>query len=440
MQEAPRYTLLEIQQMLSQYLDGLLEPDQVQEVEGLLSRFPQYVEELSKLKIARNALKTTLQNPGSDIVVQESVWQSIAERLKNDQEMGLRIFDPEFVSAYYDGEIPAMDSEFIEFESQLFHNARANEILAQMGEVSELIRQWGYRLESTCSVDFSQSVMLRFLAESGRDALMTGSPDVLVQEPPPDAVLLSAYADQALTPRETIAVNRLIESDTKARLTLMHFNRLSEWMQAVSEQLQAQAPDFWPSVSQTLSRSLEAGGLVVAVDRFKTLRRWAKIAGPIAASILLVAIFFPARPPVAPSSALSAQSLPVAAVVTSRQSDVYSGTLIETPNQTEIASVPARNLNSRKLDLAFAGSRAESDVLINVGNSTSDGPLREAGAALRQLPRRSPLSPRLASRPAPNTPVVVSESRQLSPSSEEYLFSALNEQMPDEDISSMFGK
>jgi anti-sigma factor RsiW len=436
MQEAPRYTLLEIQRMLSQYLDGLLEPEQVQEVEGLLSRFPQYVEELRKLKIAQDALKATLQNPVPEKAVQDSAWQSIAERLKVDQEMELRAFDPEFVSAYYDGEIPAVDSEFIEFESQLFHNAKANEMLAQMGEVSELVRQWGYRLESGCSVDLGQTVMSRFLAESGRNGLIAPQ-ESLVQEAPAEAALLSAYADQALTPRETIAANRLIESDPKAKLTLTHFNRLSEWIQTVSDQIQAQAPDFWPSVSQTLSRSPEAGGLMVAVDRFGTLKRWAKIAGPIAASILLVTIFMPARSPVAPSSAPTAQSLSVAAFEPPPQAIASSAVLAATRKQTEIASVPAKNLNSRGLDLAFAGSRAKSDVLTAVGIPTAAEPRRVIESTMLQ---KAPEPAHLASRPEPKTAMGESESRQLPPSSEEYLFSALNEQMPGEDISSMFGK
>jgi anti-sigma factor RsiW len=430
---------LEIQRMLSQYLDGLLEPDQVQEVEGLLSRFPQYVEELRKLKVAQDTLKSTLQNPVLETAFEESAWQSIAERLKTDPAMGLRVFDPEFVSAYYDGEIPAVDSEFIEFESQLFHNAKANEMLAQMGEVSELVRQWGYRLESGCSVDLGQTVMARFLAESGRDALVA-PPGGLVQEAPMDAVLLSAYADQALTPRETIAANRLIESDPQAKLALTHFNRLSEWIQAVSEQIQAQAPDFWPSVSQTLSKSPEAGGLMVAVDRFGTLKRWAKIAGPIAASILLVAIFMPTRSPVAPSSASTAQSLSVAAVGTPRQADVSPAVLITTPNQTEIASVPAKYFNSRGLAPAFTSSRAdEADVLTAVGNPTAAESRRVTESTVLQ---QAPEPAHLASRPEPKTAMAMeeSESRQLPPSSEEYLFSALNEQMPGEDISSMFGK
>ncbi|WP_373531893.1 hypothetical protein [Vampirovibrio sp.] len=442
MQEAPRYTLLEIQRMLSQYLDGLLEPEQVQELEGLLSRFPQYVEELRKLKVTREALKTTLQNPVLENAVEQPIWDTIAERLQADRQTGLRVFDPEFVSAYYDGEISAVDSEFIEFETQLFHNAKANEMLAQVGEISERVRQWGYRLESSCSVNFTDSVMSTFLAETGRDGLSG--------EAPATVALLSAYADQALTPRETIEANRLIESDPQAKLTLTHFNQLSEWVQSVSEQIQSQAPDFWPAIAQTLSKTPEEGGLVVTLDRFRTLKRWAKIAGPIAASVLLAAFLMPG--PSSPVTSSSSKDASISALpVRSQQAPAAVALPVSSMpprDQSEIASVPSTHLNGSGLASAFAANREEASSkqarrVSSVANTiaSAESGRRSAPAFQAQESTRS-LAPRLVLRPVSKAPSIgaVEPRQSSSPSSDEYLFSSLNEQMPGEDISSMFGK
>lgn len=437
MQETPPHTLLEIKLLLSQYLDGLLEPEQVQEVEGLLSRFPQYVEELGKLQKTRDALKASLDNHKRDVPDEQGAWQTIAKRLKADGEADVRVFDAEFVSAYYDGEIPASDSEFIEFESQLFHNATANEMLAHVGEVSELVRQFGYRLETACTVDMTQSVMAAFRAESGM--LSPAAENEIFEAVPAEIELLSAYLDQALTPRETIEANRLIESDSNAKATLTHFNHLSGWIHSVSSQIQAQAPDLWPTVSEILSRSPEQGGLVVSLDRFRTLKRWAKIAGPVAASVLLAAFLMSSRPNSLEQGPSVAQSIPVVTPVTTPQTDITPVTFQTSTNQTELASVPAKTVESRGLGLAFASERAEVEVpSVVVEPVVSSRHMTRPSAQVIE----TPLPARLASRPVLQASEARPENHQSSssPSSEEYLFNALNEQMPGEDISSIFRK
>jgi anti-sigma factor RsiW len=432
MQETPPHTLLEMKLLLSQYLDGLLEPEQVQAVDALLSQFPQYVEELQKLQKTREALQASLgaqalETPKLDAQSGKDTWKTISKRLKADQKNPSKVFDAEFVSAYYDGEIPAVDSEFIEFESQLYHNAEANELLAELGEVSEAVRQFGYRLETSCTLDISQNVMAAFMAEQGQAGL---NPEMDEMSLSPEIELMSAYADQALTPREIIEANRLIEREPSAKLSLSQFNQISEQIASVSNQIQSQAPDLWPSVSEILKRTPEEGGLVVSIDRFKSLKRWGKIVGPVAAAVLLLVFAMPARQQPVQSVA---QSVPVA----QQQATVPVSYRSQVVDKAEIASVSPQEVEEK--DLGFTLASASAEV-----------PVAASSAVALRTSFRSRISPEMAD-PRPSKKVASRPPLQTmsdvpgtisapAPSSEEYLFNALNEQMPGEDVSSILGK
>src|SRR5205085_7047470 len=152
------------------------------------------------------------------------------------------------------------------FESQLYSNEDANRFLAGFGQVSDAIRQMGYRLENNCTVNLTEQVMAAFIQEQ--------NPEDLPEDNLPadnQLVLLSAYADQELSPRETIEVNRLIESEENARSTLRNFNWISEQIQSLSLQLQAQVPDFWPKIEPILKKTPEEGGIVLPFDPKKRL-------------------------------------------------------------------------------------------------------------------------------------------------------------------------
>lgn len=449
MQETPPHTLLEIRLLLSQYLDEMLEPPQMQEIDDLLSRFPQYVEELRKLKKSREALLSSLDGQELSNMPQEQAnrdaWRSISKRLKADKKNETRSFDAEFVSAYYDGEIPAADSEFIEFESQLFHNTEANDLLARMGEISESVRQFGYRLENACTLDITQDVMAAFRAEQPQASnettiLDSGSWEDTV---PAELELISAYADQALTPRETIEANRLIESGQTAKFALGRFNHISERIASISTQIQAQAPDLWPSVLVLLNKTPEEGGLVVPIDRFRPLRRWAKIAGPVAAAVLLLVLFSPVPQQQQAPVQRIAQGIPVSQPQAADILPVLNEQPTEeealAPESRELASVPVRN-NQQPVGLTFVSASAEeapvgsNDVIPALEVRRSYG--------LTASPATAPSPAKVAARPSAK---VESEGKMISsgkssPSSEEYLFNALSEQMPGEDISSIFGK
>lgn len=450
MQETPPHTLLEIRLLLSQYLDEVLEPAQMQEIDGLLSRFPQYVEELRNLKKSREALLSSLDGQElpktPDDQANKDAWRSISKRLKADKKNETRSFDAEFVSAYYDGEIPAVDSEFIEFESQLFHNVEANDLLARMGEISESVRQFGYRLENACTLDIAQDVMAAFRAEQPQASIDIKVLDAGSWEDPVPAELelMSAYADQALTPRETIEANRLIESGQTAKFALGRFNRISERIASISTQIQAQAPDLWPSVLVMLNKPPEEGGLVVPIDRFRTLRRWAKIAGPVAAAVLLLVLFTPAQQ----QQQAPVQSIAQVIPVSQPQADMLSSDLNGQPaaqetlasEYRELASVPGRS-GQQPVGLTFVSASAE-ETSVRPNDVIPALEVRRSYGLTARPAVAAPSPAKVAARPvakAESEGKMISSGKS-SPSSEEYLFNALNEQMPGEDLSSIFGK
>ncbi len=437
MQETPPHSLLEIKLLLSRYLDGDMQPAEVAEVDSLMSRFPQYVQELRKLQKTRETLQSTLEEEtwaGTGKKGRTETWKNISKKLKADKKGGVAAYDAEFVSAYYDGEIPAASSEFIEFESQLFYNQEANELLASLGDVSEAVRQLSYRLESNCTLDITQSVMAAFLAEQSEAVVAGDSTDseTLDVTATAEQELISAYADQALTPREIIEVNRLIESNHQARRSLSHFNQISEMIQGLSAQIQAKAPDCWPNLAETLAQSPENGGLVVPMDRYRTAKRLLKIAGPMAAAVLLVVLLMPpGKPPAGPlARTIQVAQKPSAPVVPVAGAEAI--------DKAEIATVPANGLMNREGIQATLVSNHEDAAGpvrptmavrysgVNAGRDLADAPFSSAKARIASRPQPMVQTDLMAAPPAP--------------SSEEYLFNALSEQMPGEDVSSILGK
>lgn len=436
MQETPPHTLLEIRLLLSQYLDSELTPTEMKVVDGWIASFPAYAEELQKLRKTREVLSTSLGAAGALESPSDSYWNGIMNRLNTDRENPLGDIDPEFVSAYYDGEIPALDESFNAFEGQLYHNPEANRMLAQMGEISETVRRFGYRLETACTLDVTQHIMAAFQAESApqfqigqaQDAEIEGISISAEQE------MLSAYRDQALSPRETIEANRLIEANPQAREALGRFNQLSEQIQSVSEQIQAQAPDLLPVVSEILRRPAEAGGLVIPIDRFRTAKRALNIAGPIAAAVLLFALLMPASqhsltPASTPGGHQVAQSVSLSQP---QVAEAQAATEEPVVDRQEIASVPTESISANRV--SYAATPAEVTVAVPALNSRAASPMRSP--AVESLPVTQ-----IAARPASiEISRVEAPTTHKSPSSDEYLFSALNEQMPDGDVASILGK
>jgi hypothetical protein len=434
MKETPPYSLVEIQCLLSQYLDGALEPERMVQIDALLEQFPQYRDELLKLQATRGLVHDALERQTETQLhytkISDGVWKNILGKLKADQQVQPTQPDAEFISAYYDGEIPAESAELQAFESQLYGNAEANRLLAELGQVSETVRQFGYRLENACSLDISAQVMELYRQEQGLAPGNATAPSIMDDHIPAETELMSAYADQELSAREIIEANRLIESSTSARTTLGGFTLLSEHIQHFSTRLQMQAPDLWPSVHRILMRSPAEGGIVTPRHRRQKLRHLSRIAIPAAAAAVLLLFFMPT------THLHSANSVAKSVSINTVQRVAYQGT--SPANATELASLPGATLGQ-----SLAQDRAE--LAAPTMDSSDIMPAVE-----KRMPAAQPLkpildpSPQIATKPSRATADTASTTSGLSdgkaPSSEEYLFNALNEQMPDEDVSTILGK
>ncbi len=415
MQETPPYSIAEIRILLSQYLDGALQPERMVELDTLMEQFPHYKEELIQLQAARGLVQNSMENALEEPTlrynkISDLVWKNIAGQLEADQQTAPGDYDAEFISAYYDGEIAADDLALKAFEAQLYQNAEANRVLAELGHVSDAIRQFGYRQEENCAIDLTAQVMAALAADTNA---ALGSA-ILAEDATlnPELEMISAYADQELTPRETIEANRLIESQPQSRLALSHFTRISEWIQSISQQLQAQAPDVWPYLEPILQKSPQEGGIVVPFDRQKRLKNILRIAVPAAAAVFVVFLAFSGL-----RMTPAGQASPSA----------------NAASANELASVPVGSLGRQSM--RFSSPQQDGDALdvsaVMDSRASLPRPLKPVLEPSPKIAARSGAAAGEESAVDPN---------ERTPSSEEYLFKALNEQMPEEDISNIIGK
>ncbi|HEY9685929.1 MAG TPA: hypothetical protein V6C52_03035 [Coleofasciculaceae cyanobacterium] len=414
MKEHPPYSLPEIRLVLSEYLDGVLDPDKVVEVELLIEQYPAYKAALLKLQATRDTVQSAFgRQVESEAPVSNStdgLWKELSRQLEADQAEAPAPFDFEFVSAYYDGEIPASDPAFQVFECQLSNNPEANQMLADAGAVSETVRQYGYRLENACTLDITQNVMQAFAAEQNPQAAVEHEMEREALVPAVETV--SAYFDQELSAREIIEANRLIENDPDARRLLGNFNRLSEQIRSIGGQVEAQAPDCWNAIREELEKQPD-DGVVLPMDRERQKKRLLRIAFPAAAAAVLVLLTLPAAQFSPPGTA---QELSYKAKAEKIGTD-----------RSELASVPMA---------------ASSGGMMNVSADSASAPMLE-DAVYRPTRLAQPRSPEVV----PSEPMAVhpddapdQRAGKKAPSSEEYLFDALSEQMPNEDVSAILGQ
>lgn len=290
MQENPRYSLDAIRLLLVQYLDGALEADQLVEVELLLDRSPEAQAELLKLQQAKGQLHQSLSpewplSPEEDLhfsKVSDGIWKTIYQQLKNDSQTEAAEYDFEFISSYYDGELAPDDPERCAFEAQLFHNEAANKTLADVGALSEAIRQFGYRQEEACTVDFAKAIMQAYQAETVAESVS------------PELEMLSAFIDGELPAKEIIELNRLIEREPDVRSQLARFTQLSDAIRFLVEKLEQQAPGgYWRQIKAQLLEDERTSPVASLQNPDTNPSIFKKFALPVAAAASLLLLSIP---------------------------------------------------------------------------------------------------------------------------------------------------
>lgn len=290
-QDFPPLSDSEIKALIAEYLDGPSpDAEKTAYLQQVLASHPEYMEEFTRQQ-ALKASVSHLTNQAQAPVESGSLWGAIAEQLNADRRAEVKTYDYEFISAYYDGEIASSEQELAAFEAQLFHNPDANRMLADIGELSEMVRQFGYRLEESCTVDVTASVMARYRAELAGQSGATDEageldPELELKMDPLYEALSGLY-DQELSAKETIELNARIESDDACRRILAEFNDLSEHIQRVSLQIQAQAPDLLPVISPQLPGIIAENAKKPA----RILPFGKRIAIPVAAAAVLLLVF-----------------------------------------------------------------------------------------------------------------------------------------------------
>jgi hypothetical protein len=453
MRENPPYSLAEIRLRIAQYLDGSLEPEGMLALDDLLTQFPGYQQEFLNLQATRGKVQAVLGQQAETALnaISETgaLWDQIVGQLALDQQTApLSSISAEWVSAYVDGEISRQDLERETFEGQLARNDEANRLLADLTQVSESVKQFGYRQENACTVDITQAVMAAYQAElsGGKSEAASENLDEslpLLNMRWDDWELLSAFTDEALSPREIIQATQLIESSDAVRANLAKLNHLSEQIQRVGQQMQSQAPDLWPAVHEAL-KALPESEKVVPLAR-KGRPSWLRRAAvPLAASLLLGMLYLPNLN----FSSMNKQSEKAPASSPVAQAESVQSDLAQQPAASrELASVPmSARTQTHAADLTQSLDAATLD------DTTAGNAIPVAAPAARSSVEPAPAVKLQALKPILEKPAVADNSisssvipadaaaPRKSPSSEAYLFDSLSRQAPDEEISNILGK
>ena len=441
MERHPPHSQAEIRELVAQYLDGVLEPDAHRQVETLLDEFPVYGEELSRQQLLKSKMQADTGEDGDlhFTKVSDNAWQGIFQQLQADGDSELIPADPEFISAYFDREISGSDPQLKAFEAQLFRNDEANRLLGGITLISDTVRHYGCRLESACTLDITDAVMDAYLA--GDNAVATE------EKADPRIELLSAYVDHELSGKDVIEANSLIENDTTAKITVAQFTTISDRIKAITEELQKQAPDLWPAVKAAYEAE-PAKILPFPTDtarKVTPLRKTLQLAIPAAVAAVLLIVAMPVITGSGTISLPGSQSKQSAEALSTRAGGGGGNAAdLEIASATGAGADAFKNAsyNAKDLDAPMLD-----DSRSNLATPLeADMPAPAAPPALQEQSQVSDMQPMLEPEAVANKPEGKEKRRDAGrfegsrgPSSEEYLFNTLSQQMTDEEIVTMLG-
>jgi anti-sigma factor RsiW len=404
--------------LLSCYFDGELSPEEEASLFIELERSNDLQVRFNKMKTLRNAVNKTIANQADISDSTSSVWHSILEKLNQPSEFisddlvckKLPIEEDlaEITSAYHDGELAA--NEITEFETVLSSNKNATTLLKHFVQISKSLG----RITEACPVDSSAHVMNQLSSEIPQEL------DFAHIE------LLSAHLDRELKTQEVIQLNRLIESSTQAKQQLHTLNALHDLIQTSQQNTASLVQvDLWEKIeSQLLSENQMAASTSSKKTQGKLipLNKTLWLSAPMAAAAALVVLSWPAH-----------------------QLDSLLGNEISLSDSesSQIASVPRfRNMNLSRLS-----SNGESLPMIpvvpvmNKAQNSNQATLQTKVILVPTKPILDATARQLASRrvgiKTDATTAFKNKTSRKAPSSEEYLFHALDEQGSGADFSNL---
>lgn len=430
--QRPPLSQEEFQALLSQYLDGTLTDDEKRTVQLLLETHPDYQKEYSRLLQLRGTIGQLQRNlePGKD---GPDLWQDISQQLAADRQAPVGQYDFEFISAYYDNQVSRTDPERQAFEAQLYNNDDASRTLGEIDQLSTALRGYGHRLEENCTFEASARVMAAYRGETGGVAAARPSDESI------DPVLadLSAYADQELSGKDVIRVNRLLETDPQLKRTLIFYNLLSDRMRFIHHALVEQAPDLWPALAPEVAQIAEENR-----QKGKTILPFSRpvvAVSAMAAAVLLLFMMAPLGSLLQPGQ----PNTPVDEVFLANNPattgygvvGLEGGSLLQRADyrhkpERQLAALPSMSISpqasdSREADIAIATEAISLEDAAPAAPAAATEPVEMA--ANRTNTRPNGLSAGLTAPARQRANIAI-------PSSEAYLFRRLKEDMGDDAV------
>jgi hypothetical protein len=417
---------------LSQYLDQELTSTEEAALLLELDCSPDLQARFARMKIVHDALQNVAQQAQDEASTMPSMWSAIASQLQMDTmaanpEVQIDANNDaahyqEMASAYFDGELNV--EEQAQFEVELLHQPQINQLLINFDSLSSSISH----LVSHCDVDIASNVLSEFETEKESElindqAVLALLPAGLTLE---QMEMLSAHIDEELKPQETIALNRLIENEPQAKQSLQQLNHLRDAVQQATQRWEAQAPLIsWNDIQTQLTND----PVFLSDARQKREKRSAQfkkamwLGAPMAAAAALLLLSWPA--------------LQMNELLGTNLSLTSDGNLSSTAVQ--IASLPHRR-NGNLSRLSSNGESVPSLPVLPVLRSAShENPSKSQTMLVPTQPILDPAVHQLATRRAGSRPDAPNfgGKKGKSPSSEEYLFNALDEQGSGAELSNL---
>jgi anti-sigma factor RsiW len=299
---------------LSAYLDGELSYSEEAAVRDKLATSAEWMACYHKLPAAQALFQQATIFSANDDDSSE-LWKAIAPQLGDvsaqDDAVVLTpeltdTLEPnvEFLSAYYDGELPRTSLEVAAFEAQLLNLAAHNLLLSHWSAITDLYSQFIQRLERACPFDATDSVMQQLVQDAAAQEPPAASDSNVIPFPvsaiaPADgldnqddgadltewSVLASAYTDNELDAKESLMVAKRLESDAVLRDAIQSFTSLSDQIHRVTIQIEAQAPNLWPRLEPVVAAELAAQAKPSFVPR-----KWVSMASAAAVIALVIMV------------------------------------------------------------------------------------------------------------------------------------------------------
>lgn len=307
----------DILMLLSTYIDGELsyDPERLNYVEYLLDSRADVRDAFSRLKQLQSNVSHVTELTFDEMhTVMPDCWDSISRQLDADADFCKEVAvqgesaSPEFLSAYYDNELPRKSPGVKAFEAQLGQDAKATKTLSDWLALSQLLKGYIYRLEEACGVDVTDTILSH--VESDDYFVEEQAPEVASKPyatkpleqsvkakrekggrtllSPETAELLSAYFDNdALNPKEKNQASQYLETKENCRQFAIFHQQLREGLNRIVQSQYDQAPHILPSIKNQIFTEFPAKKQ--STGTFPIPKKWVTAAA-LVASVLLVVV------------------------------------------------------------------------------------------------------------------------------------------------------